>query len=145
MKIQSPAFNHEGDIPEKYTCKGEDINPELHISDLPPGTKSLTLIVDDPDAPVGTWDHWIVWNIDAKTRIIEEGILPDGAVQGLNGWKTNEYRGPCPPKGKHRYFFTLYALDTTLVLDPNRKKHRVMEAMEGHILDQAQLMGTYKR
>ncbi len=144
LTIDSPAFVHEQPIPSKYSCQGKDINPPLHIDGVPEGTKTLVLIMDDPDAPMGTWDHWIMWNIPPKSQI-EEDSVPKGAVQGKNSWKRNDYGGPCPPSGTHRYFFKLYALDKTLDLPASAGKKDVEAAMNGHILAEAVLMGTYKK
>lgn len=144
MHIDSPVFEHHQPIPTKYTCEGEDVSPPLTISDIPPGTKSLALIMDDPDAPRGTFDHWIVWNLPSDTAKLDEGIkLPK---QGINGFGKKGYGGPCPPPGKpHRYFFKLYALDTFVNLSEGSKKKDLEEAMEGHILGKAELVGTFKR
>lgn len=144
LAIQSPAFVHEMPIPKKYTCQGEDINPPLNIEGIPKGTKSLVLIMDDPDAPHGTWDHWIVWNLPPQEEIPENSV-PGGAVQGKNSWGRNDYGGPCPPSGTHRYYFKLYALDDKLNLPRSAAKKDVEAAMSGHILSQAVLMGTYKK
>ena len=145
MKLTSPVFENNQLIPSKYACDGEDINPPLQISEVPEGAKSLVLIVDDPDAPMGTWDHWIVWNIDPDTGKIEEDSVPEGAVEGLNDFRKHSYGGPCPPSGTHRYFFKLYALDTQLELDDSSRKKDVERAMKGHILDTAELIGLYQR
>ena len=145
MKLTSPAFGNNQLIPKKYTCDGEDINPPLEISEVPEGAKSLVLIVDDPDAPMGTWDHWIVWNIDPATSLIEENSLPEGAVEGINSFGKQPYGGPCPPGGTHHYHFKLYALDTKLSLGASSKKRDVEKAMEGHILDWTDLVGLYQR
>lgn len=144
MELSSPAFAHHQTIPVRYTCQGEDINPPLQISGIPKGTKTLVLIMDDPDAPVGTWDHWVVWNI-SPTGEIKENSVPAGAVQGKNSWGKNSYGGPCPPSGTHRYFFKLYALDTDLNLPPKATKADVEKAIQNHILAQSELMGTYKK
>ncbi len=144
LAIDSPAFVHEQPIPSKYSCQGEDINPPLHIDEVPKGTKTLVLIMDDPDAPMGTWNHWIMWNIPPKSQI-EENSVPKGAVQGKNSWNRNDYGGPCPPSGTHRYYFRLYALDKTLDLPPSAGKKDVETAMKGHILAEAVLMGTFKK
>ncbi|TFF84411.1 YbhB/YbcL family Raf kinase inhibitor-like protein, partial [Candidatus Heimdallarchaeota archaeon] len=122
FKLSSPVFKHNGSIPKKYTCQGEDISPPLKIANIPDKTKSLVLIVDDPDAPVGTWIHWLAWDIDPKITNIEEASTPKGATIGKNSWGKNEYGGPCPPKGEHRYFFKLYALDKTLNINSRKKK-----------------------
>jgi len=145
LTITSPAFAGKSAIPARYTCDGEDINPALQIGAVPNGAKSLALIVDDPDAPAGTWVHWVVWNIPPQTREIPENGLPAGAVQGLNDWKRNSYGGPCPPSGTHRYFFRLYALDATLNLAATTSKAALLRAMQGHIIAQGELMGTYRR
>ena len=144
MKLTSPAFEHNQGIPSEYTCDGADTSPELNIEDIPENTKSLVLINDDPDAPVGTWDHWIVFNIPPSTTKIEKGQEPSG-VGGKNSWGKTGYGGPCPPSGTHRYFFKLYALDTELDLQEGATKADIESAMEGHILEKTELIGTYKR
>jgi Raf kinase inhibitor-like YbhB/YbcL family protein len=145
LQIISPAFKHNEFIPKKYTCDGEDINPPFRIEDIPSKAKSLSLIVDDPDAPAGTWVHWVVWNINPDTREIKENSVPKGAQQGLNDFRKNDYGGPCPPSGTHRYFFKLYALDTMFNLGSKAKKSDLEEAMKGHILEKAELVGLYRR
>jgi Raf kinase inhibitor-like YbhB/YbcL family protein len=145
LKITSPAFASNGYIPARYTCDGTDISPPLEIGNIPAEAKSLTLIVDDPDAPVGMWVHWVVWNIDPATREIAEDSVPHAATQGKNDWKRNGYGGPCPPSGVHRYFFKLYALDTKLNLGAGTTKSNLEKAMEGHILAKSELIGLYKR
>jgi Raf kinase inhibitor-like YbhB/YbcL family protein len=145
LKITSPAFVTNGNIPARYTCDGTDINPPLEISHVPVEAKSLALIVDDPDAPIGMWVHWVAWNIDPATREIAEDTVPHGATQGKNDWKRNGYGGPCPPSGVHRYFFKLYALDTRLNLGAGTTKSALEKAMHGHILASAELIGLYKR
>lgn len=150
MRLSSPAFRHNTLMPSRYTCQGFDVNPPLRIREVPEEAKSLVLIVDDPDAPDPkapkmVWDHWVVWNIDPSTEEIEEDRLPAGAVQGRNSWGRNDYGGPCPPIGTHRYFFKLYALDTTLDLPGTATKADVEAAMDGHVLDQAELIGTYRK
>lgn len=142
LKITSPAFEANGEIPTKYTCDGADINPPLHIEGIPEEIQSLVLIVDDPDAPGGTWDHWIVWNIP-PVDAIEEDSIP--GTEGLNDFRRQAYGGPCPPSGTHRYFFKVYALDTMLDLPPTATKTDVEQAMEGHILAQGELIGKYSR
>ena len=144
LRISSPAFAHRGEIPSRFTCDGHDVNPALEFGPAPAGARSLALIVDDPDAPVGDWVHWLVWNIPPATRGIKENGFPAEAVQGLNGWKTNRYGGPCPPSGTHRYFFRLYALDITLSLPKASTKADLEWAMRGHILASGELMGTYR-
>ncbi|MBD3208190.1 MAG: YbhB/YbcL family Raf kinase inhibitor-like protein [Candidatus Nealsonbacteria bacterium] len=145
MKITSPAFEKNGEIPEKYTCDGEDVNPPLEISGTPETAKSLVLIVDDPDAPMGTWDHWLVWNINPGISKIEEDSLPKGAVQGTNDFGKNPYGGPCPPSGTHHYHFKIYALDKSLDLEASANKSNLEKEMDGHILDWAELVATYQR
>ncbi len=145
MKLSSPAFVDNGAIPADYTCDGRDVNPPLRIESVPGAARSLALIVDDPDAPVGMWVHWVVWNIDPKSREIGENSVPAGAVQGKNDWRRTSYGGPCPPSGAHRYFFKLYALDTMLNLGAGTTKADLEKAMSGHVLAQAQLIGVYKR
>lgn len=145
MKLTSPAFENNQSIPSKYTCDGENVNSPLQITEVPEEAKSLALIVDDPDAPAGTWVHWVVWNIKPTTTVIEENSVPEDSVQGMNDFKKQTYGGPCPPSGTHRYFFKLYALDTELSLPSSSTKADVESAMKGHILDQVQLIGLYQR
>jgi len=142
LVITSPAFENNKLIPKKYTCDGEDVNPPLSIEGVPEETKSLVLIVDDPDAPMGTWDHWIVWDIP-PTNKIGENTVP--GVEGLNNFRKHSYGGPCPPSGTHRYFFKVYALDTKLSLNSNSRKKDVEKAMNGHILAEGKLIGLYSR
>ncbi|KYK24689.1 hypothetical protein AYK25_06060 [Thermoplasmatales archaeon SM1-50] len=144
MKLLSSAFNDNELIPSEYTCDGNDISPPLFFSNIPTDTKSLALIMDDPDAPMGTWVHWLVWNIPAnKTGFLQgENIT---YPQGKNDFGTTKYGGPCPPSGTHRYFFKLYALDTTLHLNIGASKQQLESAMSGHILEEAQLVGIYAR
>jgi len=144
MKLTSPAFMHNTAIPSEYTCDGADLSLPLSISDVPASAKTLALIMDDPDAPVGTWDHWVVFNIPTSTKQIQKGTEPQG-TDGKNSWGRTGYGGPCPPSGTHRYFFKLYALDATLNLPQGSTKKDLERAMQGHILAQAELMGTYKR
>ncbi|NMC54107.1 MAG: YbhB/YbcL family Raf kinase inhibitor-like protein [Chloroflexi bacterium] len=147
MKIVSPAFEQNAGIPELYTCKGEDISPPLRWSGVPDGTVSLVLIMDDPDAPVGTWDHWVLFNLPANTSELAEDAqaYPEGTRLGRNSWKRNEYGGPCPPGGaRHRYYFKLYALDVLLDLPEGAGKAQIEAAMRNHILAQAELIGIYK-
>jgi Raf kinase inhibitor-like YbhB/YbcL family protein len=150
FEITSAAFAPQASIPRLYTCDGEDISPPLSWSDPPEGTQSLALICDDPDAPVGTWVHWVLFNIPADKRFLPESVpaqdqLSDGSLHGRNSWRRRDYGGPCPPGGTHRYFFKLYALDTTLGLEAGATKQQVLSAMEGHILAQTELVGTYNR
>jgi len=142
LTITSPVFENNKPIPKKYTCDGEDVNPPLNIEDIPVGTKSLVLIVDDPDAPMGTWDHWIVWNIPPKNKIDEDSVP---GVEGLNDFRKHSYGGPCPPSGTHRYFFKVYALDVQLALSSNSRKKDVEKAMKDHILAKGELVGLYSR
>ena len=145
LKIWSPAFEDDGSIPAKYTCDDKDISPPLVIENTPPRTESLVLIVDDPDAPGGTWVHWVLWNMDPATKEIAENSVPGGSVQGVNDFRSHYYGGPCPSSGRHRYFFKLYALDTTLDLPQGSDKADVEKAIQGHIIEQARLIGTYER
>lgn len=145
MKLTSPDFENNQMIPAKFTCDGMDINPPLEISEVPSSAQSLVLTVDDPDAPMGTWDHWLVWNIDPSAVLIEENSVPKKAVQGKNSFGKQPYGGPCPPSGTHRYFFKLYALDTQLTLAPSSDKSDLTSAMSGHVLGQAEIVGLYKR
>lgn len=145
LALTSSAFEAENTIPEKYTCEGPDLSPPLSWSGVPDDTQSLALIADDPDAPAGTWVHWVLYDIPAETHQLPEDASGVG-TEGINDFNREGYGGPCPPPGSpHRYFFKLYALDTTLNLDPGASKQNVLEAMEGHILDQGQLMGTFSR
>ena len=145
MKLSSPVFENNGIIPPKFTCDGEGVNPPLEISDVPAGAKSLALIVDDPDAPAGDWVHWTVWNIKPDTKLVDENSVPPEAIEGITDFGKPGYGGPCPPSGTHRYQFKLYALDISLDLDSGAKKADVEKAMEGHILDQTDLVGLYQR
>ena len=145
LSISSPAFEHGRPIPPHFTADGDDVSPELTITGVPDGAASLALIMDDPDAPMGTWVHWVVWNIPANTAIIGEGSEPVGSAGGRNSWGRTGYGGPAPPSGTHRYFFKLFALDTVLDLPPTADKAALEDAMEEHILDRTELMGTYAR
>jgi len=142
MKISSPEFKHSGFIPKKFTCQGMNINPLLLVEGIPQGAKSLALIVDDPDAPMGTWVHWVVFDIPVTSRIDEDSIP---GKQGLNDFGRKSYGGPCPPSGTHRYFFKIYALDTKLNLREAISKGELEGAMQGHILDKAELIGLYRK
>lgn len=144
MIVRSPAFNHEELIPSKYTCDGEDMSPPLAIDGIPTGTVSLALVVDDPDAPGKTWDHWVLFNVPATTTRFGEGADNIGTV-GTNSWGKPSYGGPCPPSGEHRYLFRVFALDTVLELELGAFKEDVLRAMEGHILESTTLMGRYSR
>ena len=148
MKITSSAFSDGALIPIKYTCDGDDISPPLVWSDIPENTASFVLINDDPDAPVGTWDHWILFNLEGKTTELAENVDLSklaGVQLGRNSWRRNDYGGPCPPYGTHRYFFKLYALDMKLDLPAGSSKQDIKKAMAGHILAEAELLGRYKR
>ena len=145
MKIESPVFQDNEMIPARYTCDGEDVSPPLMFSGVPDGTRSLVMIVDDPDAPAGTWVHWTLWNIPPETRSITEDSVPPGAVQGITSFGKSGWGGPCPPSGRHHYYFKLYALDIEVELPPTCMAHDLHHAMEGHILCQAQLIGLYRR
>ena len=151
IEVTSTAFTEGSAIPVRHTCDGEDVSPPLSWSGVPQETRSLALISDDPDAPGGTWVHWVYYAIPADANGLPEGIadteaLPDGAMQGRNDFKRTGYGGPCPPKGSpHRYMFKLYALDVPLDLAPGATKSELLGAMDGHILAQGQLMGTYQR
>jgi Raf kinase inhibitor-like YbhB/YbcL family protein len=150
MQLTSSAFSEGAMIPEKYTCDGADVSPPLKWGALPAGTKSLALICDDPDAPVGTWVHWVYYDIPADTEGLPEKVAPheqpaEGGTQGINDFRKIGYGGPCPPGGTHRYYFKLYALDTTLDLAPGATKKQVLKAIENHIIGQTQLMGKYRR
>lgn len=153
LTLSSTAFDPHGPMPAKYTCEGDDLSPPLAWSDLPPGTRSLALIMDDPDAPDPaaprmTWVHWMVYNIPPDTAGLAEGAakgLPAGWRQGFNDWQRTAYGGPCPPIGRHRYFHKLYALDVTLDDLRSPTKKELEQAMQGHILDRAELVGTYQK
>jgi Raf kinase inhibitor-like YbhB/YbcL family protein len=151
LAISTPSFPNGGDIPRKFTCDGADVSPELSWSGAPSGTQSFTLIADDPDAPVGTWTHWVLFDLPATATSLAEGVskvdeLDSGGRQGRNDFRRIGYGGPCPPPGKpHRYFFKLYALDRKLSLKPGASKQEVEQAMQGHLLAQAEWMGKYRR
>jgi|APIni6443716594_1056825.scaffolds.fasta_scaffold126757_2 hypothetical protein len=148
FEISSPAFQNGESILSKFSCDGEDISPALAWTEPPAGTQSFALIMDDPDAPMGTWVHWIIFNIPASSRGLDEGLqtsrLADGSLQGKTSAGTTGYHGPCPPSGTHHYFFKLYALDTTLSLSADADKMELLKAMDGHILANSELMGTFK-
>lgn len=152
LKLTSTVFAHGREIPSKYTCEGQNISPPLAWSGVPPGAKTLTLIIDDPDAPdpaapKTTWVHWVLYNIPTSVNALPEAMkqLPAGALLGLNDWNRTGYGGPCPPIGRHRYFHKLYALDTVLP-DLDRPTKAVIEAqMKGHIIAQAELIGTFQK
>lgn len=144
MKILSTAFANQQPIPDQYTCKGENISPPLQFLDVPNQTKSFVLIVDDPDAPNGDFVHWVVFNIPATTTEVAENTSPTG-VEGQTGFGKNEYGGPCPPSGTHRYFFRLYALDSMLQLPEDVDKQALVAAMQNHIIDQSELVGLVSK
>ena len=154
MTLSSQAFAPNASMPALHTCDGQDVSPPLRWSGVPAGTKSLALIVDDPDAPDPaaprmTWVHWVLYNLPADVDGLPEGVgaaqLPTGTREGLNDWKRTGYGGPCPPKGRHRYFHKLYALDTVLANLGHPDKARLLKAIEGHVLAQTELIGTYQR
>ena len=154
MTITSPVFRHEGAIPARYTCEGDDVSPPLMLGGVPPAAKSLALIVDDPDAPdpaapKRVWVHWVIYNLPPTTKELPEGVrsdaLPAGTRVGKNDWGNAEYGGPCPPIGRHRYFHKLYALDTVLAELNQPNKAALEKAMQGHIIGEATLMGTYQK
>jgi Raf kinase inhibitor-like YbhB/YbcL family protein len=152
LKISSPAFSDGGSIPAKYTCEGDDTSPALAWSGAPAGTKSLVLIVDDPDAPDPkapkmTWVHWVLYDLPPDSTGLSEAVskLPGSAQAGTNDWRRADYGGPCPPIGRHRYFFKLYALDVTLSQLVNPTKLDVVTAMQGHVLAETQMIGTYQQ
>ncbi len=150
IQLISEAFSEGAMIPTRYTCDGEDVSPPLSWTELPPETGSFALICEDPDAPVGTWDHWVLFNIPASATGLPEAVpatatLDDGSVHGNNSWGRLGYGGPCPPGGTHRYIFSLFALDIKLDLKSGATKSGLLKAMEGHILARTRLMGTYRR
>jgi hypothetical protein len=150
MQIKSSAFKNGARIPAKHTCDGVDVSPPLEWGKLPAGTKYLALICDDPDAPMGTWVHWVLYDVPASAGGLPEKLPPlkelaDGTKQGMNDFRAIGYGGPCPPSGEHRYFFKLYALDGPTGLKPGATKAQLLAAMKGHILAEAELMGKYKR
>lgn len=150
LELRSPAFDHGETIPVEHTCDGEDVSPVLEWSGTPEETERFVLIMDDPDAPVGTFVHWVAYDIPASTdrlprSVPAETVIPAGGTHGENSWNRLGYGGPCPPDGTHRYFFKLYALDASLGLDPGATKKAVLDAMEGHVLEEARLMGEYTR
>lgn len=150
MEITSPAFKSGGMIPQRYTCDGDDVSPPLEWRDAPKNTQAFALICDDPDAPMGTWVHWVVYDLPAHVTKLAEGLpadrqLENGGKHGTTSARSLGYHGPCPPSGVHRYFFKLYALDSPTDLPPGATKERLLAAMKGHILAEAELMGRYKR
>ena len=150
IEIKSSAFEEGGMIPKKYTCDGADVSPPLSWASAPEGTKTIALICDDPDAPMGTWVHWVLFNLPADVKELPENVpseknLDNGAMQGVNDFGNIGYGGPCPPGGTHRYYFKLYALDTQINLQAGATKRDLLKAMEGHTLAEGQLMGKYRR
>jgi Raf kinase inhibitor-like YbhB/YbcL family protein len=154
MRITSTAFSHQAEIPAKYTCQGTNVSPPLAFTEVPAGTKSLALIVDDPDAPdpaapKTVWVHWVVYNLPPRSTGLGEAVattaLPAGALEGQNDWKKTGYGGPCPPIGRHRYFHKLFALDKVLPELKQPTKAALEKEMKGHILAQAELVGTYQK
>ena len=142
MKLSSPSFQNHGMIPKQFTCQDENVNPELTIEGIPDDARSLVLIMDDPDAPMGTWIHWVVYDIPIINKIPEHSIL---GQQGMNSSRKKDYGGPCPPSGTHRYFFKIYALDQKLDLPEGKDVQAVNKTMDGHILDKTELVGLYKK
>jgi Raf kinase inhibitor-like YbhB/YbcL family protein len=142
LNVISTVFSHKGHIPPEYTCDGKDINPPLEVSNIPDGTRSLALIMEDPDAPRGVFDHWLVWDISPNEAIAEQSAP---GISGTNDFGRTGYGGPCPPSGVHRYFFKVYALDIKLDLMAGADKHSLLEAMQGHILAEGEIMGLYQR
>ncbi|MFC1633103.1 YbhB/YbcL family Raf kinase inhibitor-like protein [Patescibacteria group bacterium] len=145
MQISSPSIQTDGAIPTKFTCDGENMNPELQWNAIPERTKSLVLIIEDPDAPVGSWIHWNVWNIDPKSNGVSEGGVPEGGVEGVTSFDTTGYGGPCPRSGEHHYYFKLYALNIELELDSTSNTNDLYAAMDGHLLGETGFMATYSR
>lgn len=150
IKMKSTVFDEGEPIPTRYTCDGVDISPPLEWDVLPKNTESIALICEDPDAPGGLWTHWIIFNLPAGTRnlkehVMEREVLDNGAMQGLNDFGRIGYGGPCPPGGTHRYYYKMYAMDIKLDLPPQTRRNELLEAIDGHILDQGQIMGVYTR
>lgn len=154
LTLRSASFAHEAGIPAKFTCQGDDVSPPLSWSGAPAGTRSFALVVDDPDAPdprapKTTWVHWVLYNLPADTTALAEGVpapaLPSGTREGVNDWKRTGYNGPCPPVGRHRYFYKLFALDVVLPELGRATKKQLEDAMRGHVLAEAQLVGTYEK
>src|SRR4030095_5889972 len=142
LKLISTVFSHKGHIPPLYTCEGKNINPPLKVENVPDGTKTLAIIVEDPDAPRGTFDHCVVWNISPNEAIAERS---NAGINGMNGFGKTGYGGPCPPSGEHRYFFKFFALDDELNLLAGSKKEELLDAMKGHVLASAEVMGVYQK
>lgn len=144
LTISSPSFSQNGTIPVRFTCDGKNISPELNFKNIPTRTQSLALTMEDPDAPRGVWNHWIIWNMSKDTAGIKEGELPAGTI-GIGTSGKASYEGPCPPDREHRYIFTLYALDSILSLPKNSTKEELIQSLNSHIIEQAQLLGRYNR
>jgi Raf kinase inhibitor-like YbhB/YbcL family protein len=142
LKISSPAFKNRGVIPVKYTCDGKNVNPPLHIDNIPESAKSLAIIMEDPDAPINSWVHWLVWNLPVK-KTIHENVSYEN--EGVNDFQERIYVGPCPPNGTHRYFFKIFALDKLLNLPPSTEKMKLEKAMREHVVAYGELVGIYKR
>lgn len=142
LRVHSTVFSHNGHIPPEYTCEGKDINPPIEVDNIPEGTRTLALIVEDPDATKGVFDHWLVWNISPNEAIVEQS---NPGISGTNSFGHTGYGGPCPPSGAHRYFFKVYALDTKLDLLAGADKKALLEAMQDHILAEGELMGYYQK
>lgn len=145
MIISTEAFKEGEEIPSEYTCDGKDVSPALSFSEIPLAAKSLALIVDDPDSPVGVWNHWTIWNIPPKVSGLKSGEVPPSSREGVTSFSSIGYGGPCPGKGRHRYFFKLYALDEELSLPEGSTKEKLIEDMRGHIIAETELFGTYER
>ncbi|MEM4260942.1 MAG: YbhB/YbcL family Raf kinase inhibitor-like protein [Candidatus Woesearchaeota archaeon] len=150
IELKSNSFKNGGMIPKQFTCDGKNVSPQLSWSKFPEGTKSFALICEDPDAPVGIWVHWVIYNIPHNVNELQEGFptqksFPDGIKQGINDFRKIGYGGPCPPSGTHRYFFKIYALDTVLELEAGATKQQLLNAMEKHIIAHGELIGKYKR
>ena len=143
MRLTSSAFEHEGEIPRRYSCDGLDVSPPLTLHDIPPEAVTLALVMDDPDAPGGTWDHWVAYDIPTTSTILE-GATSLG-TSGRNSWARTGYGGPCPPGGTHRYIFSVYALDSELGLGPGAEKSALLDALSGHVLAEARMLGRYSR
>ena len=142
MKVTSPSFKNNEELPSKFTCEGDDINPQIQINEIPKNTESLALIIDDPDAPAGIWTHWVVFNVPVQSTIKENSIP---GIQGFNSFRRVDYGGPCPPSGTHRYFFKVYALDDKLDLTEGAALKEVGKAMKGHVLEKAEIIGLYRK
>jgi hypothetical protein len=145
MQIQSSVIKQGNKIPQKYTCDGENLSPPLEFIGVPKNTKSLVLICDDPDAPMGTWIHWVVFNINPRTRNVAENSVPQGGIEGVTSFGSKKYGGPCPPSGEHRYFFKLFALKEKLDLKSDATMSEIEKAIEENLIAQAELMGVYER